>query len=326
MSEATAETIKDKIEDSETKSEEEVVDSDNHEGDETSDETELKASSEDEVDEGIEVVREIKGSPPKKTDTLPLGVRKRFSKLKAKAVSAQGDVGKANEENAVLRERLKLLELQAELSKEEPVLNQEPNPEDFDDGETDPKFLKKQRAFDISTAKAELRKEFADSAKQNVVTENQTRKSKQRDQKLEEHYGRVAGMKAKDYFEVEDKAIDYMGEETVKEIIENFDDPHILLYFLGSNQGEAEELVDTIKSNPIRGTAAIGRLQSELMVKPKSKIIPNPDEDLEGGTLSGNMTADERKLDKLRKEADKTGNINKVLAFKREMKAKAKKK
>jgi hypothetical protein len=325
MSEAVAEDIKDKIEDSETKPDEEVVDSDNQEGDETSDETKLKAATEEEVDEEIEVVREIKGSPPKKADSLPMGVRKRLSKLKAKAVSAKDEVGKANEENAVLRERLKLLELQAELTKEEPTTNQEPNPDDFDEGESDPKFLKKQRAFDNSVIKSDLRKEFAETAKQNVVTENQTRKSKQRDQKLEEHYGRVAGMKAKDYFEVEDQAIEYMGEETVKEIIENFDDPHILLYYLGANKGEAEELVDTIKSNPIRGTAAIGRLQSELMVKPKSKKIPNPDEDLEGGTSSGNMTADERKLDKLRAEADKTGNINKVLAFKREMKEKAKK-
>lgn len=337
MSEATAEDKKSRIKDQnpDTVKKEQVPDGETEEENKTSEEETGKTET-DETEEGkpdekgteevFEIVRESVESPPKKSGELPVGIRKRFNKLNNRTSEAEGKATKAEEENSLLREQNRLLELSLEQSRETPETIVEPKPDDFEGGAVDPEFLKKQREFDRHSIRTEFKEEIAKANKQSVETGNVSRKAVQDEQALENHYIKVQKMNVnmEDYLSAEDKAIEYLGAEVASVIIKDFDNaPHILGY-LGTNQAEAEKLRNLIKSNPVRGLSAITRLESELKVKPKSKTIPNPDEELEGGTTSGDMSADERKLEKLRKEADISGNMNKVLAFKKEMREKAK--
>ena len=86
--------------------------------------------------EEVEIVRE--GSQPSKTGQS--GFRKRVNKLNAKIDTALNEATQANTENALLKEKLKILEMEREQARDNPVSIQ-PNPDDFDSGVSDPEFI-----------------------------------------------------------------------------------------------------------------------------------------------------------------------------------------
>ena len=99
----------------------------------------------------------------------------------------------------------------------------------------------------------------------------------------------------------------------------NFEDSHVILYYLGKNPEEATRIANLIKTNPIRGVAEMGRLSAELKIKPKTKIVADPDEEIngDGNTQDGEL---DRRLNKLRDEAAKSGNMGPLMAFKKKHK------
>ena len=62
------------------------------------------------------------------------------------------------------------------------------------------------------------------------------------------------------------------------------------MYYLGKNEAEARSLADLIKANPIQGVVEIGRLLTEIKVKPKHKSPPaDPDEEIVGGVSTSSV-------------------------------------
>ena len=99
----------------------------------------------DETAEEFEIVRETGDSQSPKQQHF--GIRKRINKLNARNAEANERTEVANQENAVLSEKNKILEIALQQARENQATAQPPNPTDFEDGISDPKFQEKQNAY-----------------------------------------------------------------------------------------------------------------------------------------------------------------------------------
>lgn len=268
-------------EDIETVETEEVEETDEAEAqaEATDDTQEAESEENQEETEEIEIVRDGDTQPEKGNE---IGIRKRINKLNAKIDAAKSEADTANTELEVEREKRKLLELrlqQVEGGAGEPA---EPKVEDFEDGYGDPEYQKKLREYNNHLISKRLADESKKSAEATQQQQRQEATSANLEAKQVAHYERAAKLGVKDYEATEDKAIEALGKDAVNHLIDNFEDTHVLLYYLGKNPAEAEKLSNLLKENPIKGVAEIGRLQSTIKVKPKRrKPAASPDEDLQ---------------------------------------------
>jgi len=265
----------------------------------------------------FEVVRQgIDGSQP--TTKRQSGFQKRIGKLNARNVVSEEKASEASAALILEQEKNKLLSLALDQQNEAKVLKA-PDPDDFDEGVSDRKYIDANREYNQSFIASEVEKHTANiSAQQNsqpaIDTELRT--------KQEQHYEAAAKLGARDYADIEDKTIEILGKETVNHLIKNSDNSPAVLYYLGKNPHEAEEIAELIKTNPVRATLQLGRLEAELKIRPKGKdeSAPNPDDELEGGSPSSTAVF-ERRLDKLREKAA-SGNhpeaMGQILKLKRE--------
>jgi FMN phosphatase YigB (HAD superfamily) len=95
-------------------------------------------------------------------------------------------------------------------------------------------------------------------------------------------------------------------------------EPEKLIYALGNNPKRLKALAAI--TDPVDFVYAVGELRQEMRVIPKKKP-PVPERVPARGGAGGYTTAD-NSLEKLRAEAEKTGDYSRVLAYKRDMKAK----
>ncbi len=295
------------------------------EQDETILATEEIATDDDaEPDEEIEIIRE--GTLSLKQQSLDGIIQKRVKKLNIKVDKATQQASEAETETALLRERNKILELAIEQQKSA-QLNKPtvaPNPDDFDLGFEDPAFQKKQSEHNQAQIEAEVQRQVAGVTTNFVNNNAANEKNAELERKQIKHYERAGKIGAKDYSDTEDVAIEVLGNEITNQIISNFDDSPVMLYYLGKNRAEAERITNLIKTNPIKGVAEIGRLQAELKIKPKrTSDTPEPDEEIVGGKASSSENA-LKQLAKLRKAAGDgvPGAMDKIRAYKKELKAK----
>jgi hypothetical protein len=278
----------------------------------------------DEAAEEFELVRETGDSQPQKQSHF--GIRKRINKLNARNAEANERTEVANQENAVLAEKNKILEIALQQARENNTVSSPPNPSDFEDGTSDPKFQEKQNVYNQEVIQREVNKQVQASSKTVSDNDNLGLKAHELEKKQLKHYERAVEIGAKDYSETEDKAIEILGNENVNHIIDNFPDSQFLLYYLGKNPQEAERISLLIRDRPIQGVAEIGRLSSELKVKTKTVTTPNPDVEIEGGEPGGNANSTLLKqLDKLRDNAGKNptqANMKKIMDFRKKLQEK----
>lgn len=95
-------------------------------------------------------------------------------------------------------------------------------------------------------------------------------------------------------------------------IIKGSSNPEVLIYALGRNHAKAKELA-AIK-DPVEYAFAVAKLETQLKVTPRK--APPPERTVGGsGRSSG---AVDSTLDRLRAEAEKTGDMSKVMQYKRQ--------
>ena len=230
---------------------------------------------------GIDVVRsDEEGTQPDKQRDLNRIINRRLKREKRKTESANETASDAANALEIEKQKNRLLQLALE-QKGQATENQIPDPDDFDEGVSDPGYIARFNAYHQQLIQQEVRShEVASSQRRegDEVLEQAKRK----------HYEKAYALGALDYDEVEDKAIDALGEEVVNHLIRSSDNTHVILYYLGKNPDEAEDLSALIKTDPVKATLKIGRLEAELQVQKKdtSKPTPDPDEELPGGTPS----------------------------------------
>lgn len=121
--------------------------------------------------------------------------------------------------------------------------------------------------------------------------------------------------KVNDYDEAEELARDALDKTQQGILIHGADNPEMLIYHLGKNPQKAKELASV--KDPILFAFKLAKIDAQLKVQQR-KPQTSPERKPNGSApLSG---AVDSKLEALEKEADRTGNRSKVIAYKKSLK------
>lgn len=125
-------------------------------------------------------------------------------------------------------------------------------------------------------------------------------------------------LKVKDFEDAEDAAKTVLSVTQQGIILQGAKNSAILIYALGKNPKKAKELA-SIK-DPVKFAFTIANLENQLKVTNRKAATP-PEKTITGsGSISGTVDST---LEKLREEAERTGDMTKVIAYKRQLKQKA---
>lgn len=206
-------------------------------------------------------------------------------------------------------------ELQAQLKKPEqaavsaPVLGKKPAMEDDDIDWDAEKFEAKLTAWHDRKREIDQHQRQQEESVQKQKTEWEGR--------LATYNTSKAGLKVKDFEDAEENVTSNFDVTQQGIIIQGADNSALVVYALGKNPKKVAELA-TIK-DPIKFAFAIAKLETQLKVQNK-KSAPPPEKTVSGtGRMPGST---DTKLEKLRAEAERTGDQSKVVAYKREQRRK----
>ena len=125
-----------------------------------------------------------------------------------------------------------------------------------------------------------------------------------------------AELKVRDYEDAEAIAQEVFNVTQQGVILQGADNPALVIYALGKNPKKAADLAQI--NDPVKFAFAVAKLEKELKVTNR-KAAPAPERVIQGsGRVSG---AVDSTLERLRAEAEKTGNYTKVLQYKRQKQA-----
>jgi hypothetical protein len=132
-----------------------------------------------------------------------------------------------------------------------------------------------------------------------------------------ESYGKArAELKVRDFEDAEATAQEVLDVTQQGIVVQGADNPALVIYALGKNPKKAKE-ISSIK-DPVKFAFAVAKLEKELKVTNR-KAAPPPERTIQGtGRVSG---AVDSTLERLRAEAEKTGNYTKVIQYKRQKQA-----
>ncbi len=123
-------------------------------------------------------------------------------------------------------------------------------------------------------------------------------------------------LKVKDFDDAESYVQEKFNVTQQGIMLQGLENPALMVYALGKNPKKAAEL--SAITDPVKFAIAIGKLESTLKVTPR-KTAPPPTKSITGnGPVSGSIDST---LNRLRAEAEKTGDYTKVMAYKRQKKA-----
>lgn len=132
-----------------------------------------------------------------------------------------------------------------------------------------------------------------------------------------------SALKVKDFEEAEEVTTSVFSEVQQAIIIDAADNPALVIYALGKNPAKAKELA-AITSHT-KFLREISRLEDTKLKVQNRKAPPAPERTISGtGKLSSVTGGADATLERLRAEAEKTGDLSKVIAYKRDLKAKRK--
>ena len=153
-------------------------------------------------------------------------------------------------------------------------------------------------------------------AEQDAVQRQQQAMEEAWTAKQQEYFRRKEAMKAKDFDDAEDVVKDILNVTQQGIIVKGAENPEFVVYALGKNPKKAQELAQI--DDPIDFAFAISKLESKLKIATK-KSAPPPEKTVKGtGRVSGSVDST---LERLRAEAEKTGDYSKVMRYKKQLKA-----
>lgn len=189
-------------------------------------------------------------------------------------------------------------------AQQKPALPERPKLADFDYDED-----KHQAALDGWYAKKLEIDQF--EANQRRAAEDAQR---QVDEVRKAYQTKASSLKVPDYKAAEEEVIATLSEAQQGLILGGADNPPLLVYALGKNPKRLSELA-AIK-DPVKFAFAAAKLEKDLKVSNRKNEKPAPETTVKssGPVVSGNAT-----LERLRAEAQKTGDMSKVMAYKKQM-------
>lgn len=211
-------------------------------------------------------------------------------------------------ENRELKEKLKAQETPATKPVE---LGKKPSLEDYDydtdkyEQELTAWYSRKQQA-DKQAAESKAEEEAQNKAWQGQLASYGEAKTK---------------LKVKDFDDAEAVVLESMNQTQQGIIIQGADNSALVIYALGKNEKKAKELASI--NDPVKFAFAVAKLEKDLKVT--NRKAPPPPEKKVTGTAPSSGSVDST-LERLRSDAEKTGNYSKVMAYKRQQKNKKAKK
>ena len=138
-------------------------------------------------------------------------------------------------------------------------------------------------------------------------------------QQLQGYADAKSKLKVKDYDDAEEVAQQTFNVVQQGVMIQGAEDPALVIYALGKNPKKAKELAKI--DDPVKFAFAVAKLESQLKVSNR-KAATRPEGKVSAtAPLKG---AVDSTLERLREEASKSGNMDKVMAYKRAQKQAAK--
>ena len=137
--------------------------------------------------------------------------------------------------------------------------------------------------------------------------------------KLEAYGAAKQSLKVRDYDDAEATVQEALNTVQQGVLLQGADNPAMVVYALGKNPTKAKEL--SAITDPVKFAFAVAKLEAQLKVAPK-RTPPPPEGSIRStAPISGSVDSN---LDRLRAEAERTGDYSKVIRYKQQLKAKGK--
>jgi hypothetical protein len=154
-----------------------------------------------------------------------------------------------------------------------------------------------------------------DAAEANVAAQRDA-ESKAWQDKLDSYAKARASLKVRDYDEAEATALDTFDVTQQGIVLQGSDNPALLIYAIGKSAKRAKELAAI--TDPVKFAFAVAKLETQLKVtNRRATTAPERTITTSGGRVSGSIDS---QLERLRAEALKTGDLSKVMEYKRRKK------
>ncbi len=254
----------------------------------------------------VEIVLEGADASP---EPVPQWVNKRFGRYAKKVKQANSETEAVQAQLQAVKQENELLRLNTKQQK----TKERPDEDDF---ESRSDYLKADQQWQDDRSKSVIDERFQELSQANQSQTQQAEYSDNIDTQIDSHYERVAKLRMPNYSDLEGKAADILGDDMCREILANSEDSHLVMAHLGANPSLAQQYKSMALSQPVKALLDIGRLGARLSVKPKNSTTPDPETKIPEGE-STTETANQRKLDKLRDEAAQSGDMSKLIAFKK---------
>lgn len=134
--------------------------------------------------------------------------------------------------------------------------------------------------------------------------------------KLDSYAKAKSSLKVRDYDEAEATALDTFDVTQQGIVLQGSENPALLIYAIGKSTKRAKELAAI--TDPVKFAFAVAKLETQLKVtNRRASTAPERTITTGGGRVSGSIDS---QLERLRAEALKTGDLSKVMAYKRNKK------
>lgn len=274
------------------------------ENDEILESVEIEAEAETEDENVAVLVDEESEEEDEDEIVISIGEESPPQEEETRAPAWVRELRKANRE----KER-KIRELEAQLNatatETKPVvLEAKPTLEscDYDSDEYENKlaaWYEQKRAYDAAEAEAAAQRDA---------------EAKDWQDKLDSYAKARASLKVRDYEDAEAFALETFNVTQQGIVLQGSENPAHLIYALGKSQKRAKELASI--TDPVKFAFAVAKLETQLKVtNRKAAAAPERTITSGGGRISGSVDST---LERLRAEAEKTGDYTKVLQYKRQ--------
>ena len=132
-------------------------------------------------------------------------------------------------------------------------------------------------------------------------------------QKLQGYQSKKASLGAKDFDEAEEVVLEGLSVQQQSVIIANSEKPELVVYALGKNPKVMERLAS--KKDLISFAFELAKLENNLKVTGTAK--PKPEKRIKGA--KGAALTSDKKLAQLEAEAERTGDMTKLIRYKKEL-------
>ena len=157
----------------------------------------------------------------------------------------------------------------------------------------------------------------AQEAEQQRLEQEQRNAQRAWQEKLAAYSAAKATIKAPDYEDAEALVQEQFNVTQQGILLQGLENAALVVYALGKNPKRAKELAAI--TDPVRFAVAAGKLESQLKVTNRPKPPAPPRTITSTGPVSG---AVDSQLERLRAEAEKTGDYSRVSAYKRQQREK----